>query len=88
MELSVPSMYAFVYKKEQMADTNPPAPYSEGSEDTLENFIMHALRYSDNVATNVLMDNIDRDSATCYFHSIGLSGDRAEAETLRFDDDR
>lgn len=56
-----------------MTETAPPAPYAPDQENTLLHYLYYALQFSDNVAFNVLLDNLDRMRATQIVRSYGLT---------------
>jgi Beta-lactamase enzyme family len=55
-----------------VTETAAPTPYVAGKKDTLRNYVHHALRFSDNIATNVLLEVVDRHLATAILRDYGL----------------
>jgi beta-lactamase class A len=53
--------------------TSGPAPFSTGYETTIHELVEYMVVHSDNVATNQLMDELDRARVTTYMHQLGLS---------------
>jgi beta-lactamase class A len=53
--------------------TSGPAPFSTGTSACVGDLVDHMIVHSDNVATNELIDLLERERVTAYMHALGLS---------------
>jgi beta-lactamase class A len=62
----------FTVSAQNQTTTSGPAPFHPGYSATARELVDYMIVYSDNVATNQLIDTLGRQSVTGYMHELGL----------------